>query len=105
MHHVYTVAVEDQKRVSGFLELELHVVVNQSMWMLETSLGPLEEQFVFFAAKPCFRLSVPSDLFFFFSDMIHQAEVILILLFEFVTCILGSQLSGVWKSLNLNLQQ
>lgn len=35
----------------------------------------------------------------------HQTKAVLIPLFEFVTSSLGSQLSGAWKSLNLNLQQ
>lgn len=51
MHHVHTVAVGDQKRVPGPLELELHVDARDQAWLSE-------EQFVFFAAKPCFRLSV-----------------------------------------------
>jgi len=38
VYHVYTVAIGGQKRVSGPLELELQVLVNQTVRVLETKL-------------------------------------------------------------------
>lgn len=50
-----TCAHKSQKRVLHALELELWIVVSYPVWVLGTTLGPLQKQYVFLSDELCLQ--------------------------------------------------